>query len=314
MLGARRFRDFVDGLLDDFVWKSDPQPRPKNLSDKTATTMVAGCIARRIKNDQEFTLKGLEGETGVPLHHIRRIVDGLINQGTGLNKLGDGRFICRSETHDHLMTIAEPLDEESQRQTEMEMEMEKSVMTTRVFISHASGDGHIVNHFVRLLESGVGIPARDIFCSSTPGQGIRPGEDFVQSIKNHVTGGSVTLAFLTPAFRDRPFCWGELGAAWALSKTLIPLLAPFMAWSHLEDTVLKGIHGVVLSEPNGLDALRDELILALGLENTSTPRWSREKDTFMREINKWKAPENKNLEARGQSIDADIQRVLDDEE
>jgi hypothetical protein len=42
------------------------------------------------------------------------------------------------------------------------------VTTTKLFISHAASDQSLVNIFVDLVESGIGVSPFDIFCSSQP--------------------------------------------------------------------------------------------------------------------------------------------------
>jgi hypothetical protein len=48
----------------------------------------------------------------------------------------------------------------------------------KLFISHAAHDVALVSAVVDLLESGVGVPHRAIFCFSLKGQSIQPGEAF----------------------------------------------------------------------------------------------------------------------------------------
>ena len=55
-----------------------------------------------------------------------------------------------------------------------------------VFISHASADKPLVDAFVDLLQTGVDIRQKDIFCTSIDGMGIPTGKDFVAFINKRL--------------------------------------------------------------------------------------------------------------------------------
>jgi hypothetical protein len=69
---------------------------------------------------------------------------------------------------------------------------ENPMSSTKLFISHATDDRSLVKAFVGLLESGIGVPARDIFCSSLKGQGIKPGAEFKDSIREQLDDAPVS--------------------------------------------------------------------------------------------------------------------------
>ena len=96
----------------------------------------------------------------------------------------------------------------------------------RIFISHSANDEELVEELVDLLQLGVGVQPTDVFCSSLPGMGIPNGADFVAYIKSQVTGPEVVLLIISPAFLNSPFCQNEVGASWARSLLISPLLVP----------------------------------------------------------------------------------------
>lgn len=65
---------------------------------------------------------------------------------------------------------------------------DRGTVTASLFLSHAAADKAIIDALAELLESGVGVPPDEIFCSSIKGQGIRPGANFVDAIRIQLTG------------------------------------------------------------------------------------------------------------------------------
>lgn len=109
-----------------------------------------------------------------------------------------------------------------------------------VFVSHASTDAPLINHFVEsLLVRGVGIPQDKIFNTSAATSPIPAGSNFSPEIRAALQAARVVMAVVTPAYLERPFAVAELGAAWAGSK-LLPIVLPPLQYSELEG-VLDGI-------------------------------------------------------------------------
>ena len=65
---------------------------------------------------------------------------------------------------------------------------------SRLFISHASNDKPLVQAFENLLETGIGINHKQIFCSSLVGQGIPAGSDFKKFIADKLSGTEAVVA------------------------------------------------------------------------------------------------------------------------
>jgi hypothetical protein len=150
----------------------------------------------------------------------------------------------------------------------------------KLFISHASDDIPLVEAFVELLESGVGVPAAKIFCSSIKGQNIKPGQDFKNALQKSLGNATCVIALISEAYYGSTFCLCELGATWALEKDLIPVLIPPIDRSQARAT-LSGLQQLKIDDASDLDELRDELIRRLELsESESTPRWNRKRKKF----------------------------------
>lgn len=153
-----------------------------------------------------------------------------------------------------------------------------------LFVSHAVHDKPLVEAVVSLLESGVGVPHKNIFCSSLKGQSIRPGADFVDSIRTNLDEATCVLALVSEAFYASAFCMCELGGVWLVSKSLLPVLVPPIDTKSLK-AVLGGIQVSKIGSAPDLDELRDELISRLAVEEPhGTARWTARRDEFLEKL------------------------------
>ncbi len=154
---------------------------------------------------------------------------------------------------------------------------------TKLFISHASADIDLVKPFVQLLESGVGIPPTDIFCTSLKGQGIKPGADFVDSIRGSLDDATVVLALISENYYNSPFSMCELGGTWLLVKNFVPVLVPPVRFKDMK-AVLSGLQASKIDDPSDLDELRDELAECLDIKPLPTPRWNEKRSEFVNSL------------------------------
>jgi len=95
-----------------------------------------------------------------------------------------------------------------------------------IFISHATKDKLLADALVDLLETAMEIPSSSIFCSSLDGLGVPSGKDFIQFIKEQIQQPKVVITLLTENYFASEFCLCELGATWAMSHNILPLLVP----------------------------------------------------------------------------------------
>lgn len=153
----------------------------------------------------------------------------------------------------------------------------------KIFISHASVDEPVVKDFVELLESGIGIHPKNIFCTSIKGQGIRPGVDFKSSIRKNLDDATTVIALISENFYNSPFCMCELGGTWIQAKDLIPILLPPLQYRDLK-AVLDGIQALKIHSSEDLDELRDELAERLKIKPYPTPRWNDRRDRFLKNL------------------------------
>lgn len=109
----------------------------------------------------------------------------------------------------------------------------KKTTGKRIFVSHAASDQPLADAFVNLLRLGLEISAKDIFCTSLTGMGIKAGEDFINRIKAEIQEPTVIIVLVTQNYLASTFCMFELGAAWAMSHNILPVLAPPLEFSKL---------------------------------------------------------------------------------
>ena len=66
-----------------------------------------------------------------------------------------------------------------------------------VFVSHAHEDKDLAQRLVRAIELGLHVPSDAIRCTSVPGYDFTPGTDFVEALKEELTGASCVVGLCT---------------------------------------------------------------------------------------------------------------------
>jgi hypothetical protein len=153
----------------------------------------------------------------------------------------------------------------------------------RVFVSHASADGDLVDPFIdTILRLGCGVQEEDLFYSSGEDTGAPDGTDLMHHVREQVGEAGLVVAVISPVFQVRPVCIAELGAAWSRAGNLFPLAIPDMSRTDMEG-VLSGMTVRYIDNPAALDALHERVSEILG-EKTSTPTWGRHKATWLANV------------------------------
>ncbi len=150
----------------------------------------------------------------------------------------------------------------------------------RIFVSHAAKDESLVEEFVELLQVGIGVHPDDVFCSSLPGMNIPTGKAFIDHIKSLITSPEMVLLVVTEEFLKSQFCHNEVGASWALSLPIYPLLVPPIGYDDVRG-VLAGTQLSKIDDKEKLNDLRDDLTEKLGLTPFRTSHWERKRDKFL---------------------------------
>ncbi|WP_270364747.1 toll/interleukin-1 receptor domain-containing protein [Bacillus paranthracis] len=99
--------------------------------------------------------------------------------------------------------------------------------TNDFFISHATADAKLVSELVDFMEIALNVDRNKIYCTSGTGtRKMRTGNNFIENIKENVKGTKVVIFIFTPNYFKSNFCLAELGAAWALSSDVYPIIIP----------------------------------------------------------------------------------------
>ncbi|KAA3448054.1 hypothetical protein C7I87_24255 [Mesorhizobium sp. SARCC-RB16n] len=136
--------------------------------------------------------------------------------------------------------------------------------TRKIFLSHSSADGPLVEAFETLLIKWLGIGSHEIFVSSLEGQGAPKGMNFVDAIKAEIVTTESVIALISPAYRESAFCMAELGAAWALSTNRFPVVVPPSGFGVIDATLL-GTVGVMVDNEDALAQMLEDLSSSLEL-------------------------------------------------
>jgi TIR domain len=97
----------------------------------------------------------------------------------------------------------------------------------KIFISHSSKDKELADSIQMLIETGIGLPHNEVFCTSLDGLGIPVGvPDFKEYIRKEMQDCDTVVALISRNYYDSPFCMCELGAVWVQAKNFFPILVP----------------------------------------------------------------------------------------
>ena len=110
-------------------------------------------------------------------------------------------------------------------------------MARKVFVSHCYEDRRYADVFVALLKK-FGFHEEDIFYSSRPETGIKPGELIFDRLKNELEGSPIVLYFLSDNYYQSAACLNEMGASWITTDLHYPVALP-----HFKPNKIKGAIG-----------------------------------------------------------------------
>ncbi|MBK9451091.1 MAG: toll/interleukin-1 receptor domain-containing protein [Bacteroidetes bacterium] len=178
------------------------------------------------------------------------------------------------------------LEADAQRAATQESNDLKAMSTKPIFISHASKDEAIVDHFVdSFLCLGLEVTHKDIFCSTLEGMKIITGDEWRHSILDALKGCKVVFALISPNYLASEMCLVELGAAWALPDiTVLPVIIPPLEPGK-STVLLNPNQSMRIDHAGNLDQLRVDACKALNIEeNVHVGRWNKKKDQFLTRV------------------------------
>jgi hypothetical protein len=155
---------------------------------------------------------------------------------------------------------------------------------TAVFISHAKADKKLVDAFVDLLETGIGVSGRgrNIFASSVEGRDVPSSVDYRRDIKRRLKDAKLTIFLLSPQFYNSSFCMAELGIAWGIDSPSFLLLVSPLTRRKVTD-FYGNLQLEQLNKRESLNKLCEYLQNKLKLAPNAA-RWEAKRNEFMRRL------------------------------
>ena len=94
----------------------------------------------------------------------------------------------------------------------------------RVFVSHSSRDQQIVRGVVDFLTSSMAIADREIRCTTLPDTALPVGAHSSTRLRQDLNTAEIVICLLTRDSVASDWVLLELGAAWGMGKTIVPLV------------------------------------------------------------------------------------------
>lgn len=99
--------------------------------------------------------------------------------------------------------------------------------TPLIFISHAGNDSSIIKVFIDwILKHFIGLRDENIVCTSFEANTLQVGSDIQQYIKDKIESADIVLSMVSQNYKNSEVCMNEVGAAWALQKTIMQIVLP----------------------------------------------------------------------------------------
>lgn len=149
-----------------------------------------------------------------------------------------------------------------------------------MFISHSPRDVEHATALVECIESSLEIPDGTIRCTSVPGYKLDPGSDAHEALRTSLAHCVVVIGLLTENSLQSSYVIMELGAAWALRKTICPLLGEGIEYAQLPGP-LTATHATRIDNQNDLAQLIETLARETGLKHRNRSKGMAALQTFV---------------------------------
>ncbi len=155
---------------------------------------------------------------------------------------------------------------------------------TDIFLSHAKADKKLVDEFVDLLVTGIGVSGRKgaIFASSVAGRGVSSAVDYRTHIMDRLKEAKLAIFLVSPNFYSSTFAMAELSIAWAAKANSFILLVPPLTPSKVKD-FFGNLQLAKLNNTNSLNELCDHVQATLKLDS-DVARWSDRSREFRKSL------------------------------
>lgn len=164
---------------------------------------------------------------------------------------------------------------------------------SKIFISHASKDGHYVGLLVSFLED-IGIQREDLFCSSVMPYGVPEGEDIYEYLKIQFHEYNLYVIFLlSENYYSSIACLNEMGAAWVLSCFQTAFLLPSFEFKEIKGAINPNRIGIKFQYDydenemyyikGRISEFRKKIEGVLGIKR-EIPQWEKRRDEFIKNM------------------------------
>lgn len=160
-------------------------------------------------------------------------------------------------------------------------------MSKKIFISHAVKDKVISDLFIDvILQNGLGLQMSEIYCTSSEGTKIKPGEDWRNSIRLALINAKINFLLITPNYKKSEVCLNEMGAAWVSNAKVIPLIVDPITYS-TSGVIQEANQIEKLLDEYSLDRIKDVIQAELQIESSQliSGRWTSKKKEFLERVN-----------------------------
>ena len=113
----------------------------------------------------------------------------------------------------------------------------------RVFISHREVDAKLAKSLIDVLVVGTPIDGDRILCTSVAGHKLQYGKTIATQLRQEIQNKPIFVALLTQNALKSSWVTFELGAAWAMNVTVIPILGRGVAFDEVP-AALKDYPGI----------------------------------------------------------------------
>lgn len=161
---------------------------------------------------------------------------------------------------------------------------ESKPQVKNLFISHSSKDRGIAKEITYLLEA-LGVPSDLIFNSSIAGYGVKPGEDWVETLKAKISTEGVVISLISENYYKSPVSLCEMGATWVLSKSHFPIVLPPLTFEEIKG-VIPTKHSIMINDSERWSELKEELEKIFELTPIPVPKWDGKKKDILDRIDK----------------------------
>lgn len=257
---------------------------PQKAHEITSET-ASDPIFKSWKNLVERTLVKLFGENSVEVSQFRKLrfsYYGIMVSGTDYSY--EYRAAYRRDFETAIRSINNYIEEFQEELSHEEVIPEDTITEiNKVFISHSSKDGDVVEELIEILES-IGLNSTQIFCSSFEGYGIEYGENFLERIKEELGNNILVIFLLSNNFYQSPICLCEMGATWVKTNQHIPILIPPFGFEDIKG-VIPLTQGFKVTDGAALNQFKSQIEKIFNINsvlNFST--WERKRDKIINRI------------------------------